>query len=73
MWITKFVDEILLCLLELLTLYLCGAGVQAVATRIGSCNSFLQQLFVEKHLHFARLLFSNMIISIRDTQNMAIK
>jgi len=67
----KFVEEILLCLLELLTLYLCGAGVQAVATRIGS--SFLQQLFVEKHLHFARLLFSNMIISIRYTQNMAIK
>jgi len=69
----KFVAEILLCLLVLWTLYLCGAGVQAVATRIGNCNSFLQQIFVDKHLHFTRFLLSNMIIPIRDTQNMAIK
>jgi len=46
--------EILLCLLELFIFYLCGAGVKAVATRIGSCNSFLPA--------FCKIPFSNMTI-----------
>jgi len=35
---------------------------------LAAVNSFLQQIFVDEHLHFARFLFSNMITSIRDTQ-----